>query len=386
MDLSKLFELAALAARIPSRSKPPTRSNTFSDITGTVEEATSLPRLPTEIFERIIDFLHTDKSALISCSTVCRSWFPTSRYHLYNLPVIPVALGDFDGCTKVNTAAALEGGTILYGTNDGIYSHRDGALVRLVKMPAVSQIEVLEAQGMLFFLSGRTLMVVPLRFATGPPNPPLFARRLSSLSTKASFFKVGTHAGRPAVCIVTTGPYNTQFKLMHAVAGAQDDDHRLQAYRAFYLPDRTRSVHIGNRVIGAALRAGFQCVDPLTLATFPVPVVPVQRAEDSQCRVMFRVSERFLLCYDRCAFYMDKAGVSSEGEFAIRWPDSAKQFALAPPYLLAFTLSGLHAWHIESGACVQSVRGGGIRLLATEPRVIVQMGPGDGRVLALAVR
>jgi hypothetical protein len=57
---------------------------------------------------------------------------------------------------------------------------------------------------------------------------------------------------------------------------------------------------------------------------------------------MFRLDERFLLCYDRassvlssslrlptvagCAFFMNKAGASFEGEFAIRWQDQSTHF------------------------------------------------------------
>lgn len=51
------------------------------------------------------------------------------------------------------------------------------------------------------------------------------------------------------------------------------------------------------------------------------------------------------------------------------------------PYLLAFMGTGMRAWRIDSGALVQVVRGSGIRLLATAPRILVKLG--DGRVVAL---
>jgi hypothetical protein len=65
-------------------------------------------------------------------------------------------------------------------------------------------------------------------------------------------------------------------------------------------------VHIWNKTIGASLRTGFQCVDPLSLVTFPVPVGPaLPTSDDKKCRAMFRVDERFLLCYDR-AFHFKR--------------------------------------------------------------------------------
>jgi len=39
------------------------------------------PGLPSEIQDRIIDFLHDSKSTLLACALVCRAWVPTSRFH-----------------------------------------------------------------------------------------------------------------------------------------------------------------------------------------------------------------------------------------------------------------------------------------------------------------
>ena len=51
-------------------------------------ETTSLPlelsdRLSPELYDRIIDHLHSFKHSLATCSIVCQSWFPASRYHLF---------------------------------------------------------------------------------------------------------------------------------------------------------------------------------------------------------------------------------------------------------------------------------------------------------------
>ncbi|KAF7356432.1 CNH domain-containing protein [Mycena venus] len=380
---NRLFDFTALgiAALKHPRSKPPTRDNS-RDAGYPRPPAQQWQRLPTEIFERILDFLHADKNALISCSVVCRDWFPTSRYHLFTglLPVVPVALGE--NCHKVNTAVALAGDSLLYGTNNGIYLSRNRALTRVLKLPAVSQIDALETQDLLLVVSGRRLLVGPLSLATSS-TPALLHSRLIVLSSDTSFFQVGDHAGKRVVCIVHAGRFSSHFKLMEVVeAPAGGGTHTLQHLRSFYLPDRARSVHIWNKTIGAGLRSGFQCVDPLSLVTFPVPVDPAPPVpDDKKCRAMFRVDERFLLCYDRCAFFMDKAGTSYEADFAIRWEEPTKQFALAAPYLLAFSATGLHVWRIDSGVHAQTVHGANIRLLSAAPRILVKMA--DGRILAL---
>jgi hypothetical protein len=38
--------------------------------------------IPNETQDRILDFLHDSKPALKACALVCKTWLPTSRYHL----------------------------------------------------------------------------------------------------------------------------------------------------------------------------------------------------------------------------------------------------------------------------------------------------------------
>jgi hypothetical protein len=45
--------------------------------------ATTMTRIPAELTDRIIDFLHSDKKTLATCALVCKSWIPSSRFHLF---------------------------------------------------------------------------------------------------------------------------------------------------------------------------------------------------------------------------------------------------------------------------------------------------------------
>lgn len=40
--------------------------------------------LPSEITDAIIDYLHDDKASLAACGLICRTWLPSSRYHLFS--------------------------------------------------------------------------------------------------------------------------------------------------------------------------------------------------------------------------------------------------------------------------------------------------------------
>jgi hypothetical protein len=61
---------------------------TLFSSTGTVSSHTSgrnmLPGIPQELSDIILDFLHNDVAALCSAGLVCRSWLPSSRFHLFS--------------------------------------------------------------------------------------------------------------------------------------------------------------------------------------------------------------------------------------------------------------------------------------------------------------
>ncbi|KAJ6611308.1 hypothetical protein B0H10DRAFT_2224185 [Mycena sp. CBHHK59/15] len=42
-----------------------------------------MSKLPSELCDEIIDYLHTDAATLAVCALVCRAWVPASRFHLF---------------------------------------------------------------------------------------------------------------------------------------------------------------------------------------------------------------------------------------------------------------------------------------------------------------
>lgn len=57
---------------------------------GTPAPFTSLaPRLPPELTDMIIDYLHDHKSALQTCSLTCKGWLNSSRHHLFDGLYVP---------------------------------------------------------------------------------------------------------------------------------------------------------------------------------------------------------------------------------------------------------------------------------------------------------
>ncbi|RDX46357.1 hypothetical protein OH76DRAFT_1356237, partial [Lentinus brumalis] len=57
-------------------------------------------RLPAEVTDNILDYLHDDRPALRTCCLVSRSWLPSCRYHLFSEVVVrsadhPLSLSNF---------------------------------------------------------------------------------------------------------------------------------------------------------------------------------------------------------------------------------------------------------------------------------------------------
>jgi hypothetical protein len=48
-----------------------------------ITRITSTPRLPAELTDIIVDFLHNDDESLANCSLVCKAWLAAARYHVF---------------------------------------------------------------------------------------------------------------------------------------------------------------------------------------------------------------------------------------------------------------------------------------------------------------
>jgi hypothetical protein len=68
-----------------------------------------MTRLPAELTDRVIDFLHSDELALETCSLVCKNWVPASRYHLFqNLYLNPSRVQPFVELLNSPTSTILK--------------------------------------------------------------------------------------------------------------------------------------------------------------------------------------------------------------------------------------------------------------------------------------
>ncbi|KAJ7711448.1 CNH domain-containing protein [Mycena metata] len=135
-----------------------------------------------------------------------------------------------------------------------------------------------------------------------------------------------------------------------------------------YIPRETYSVRFLSRTRlaaalkkGFAVQGGFEMVDLVTSETQGLLDLSDPSLQFASKKVkavtVFPVSNTFLVCYDKFAFYVDRMGRMSLNDRIMRWTGSASAFALHEPYILAFCTNHVEIWNIETGKLEQKLSG-----------------------------
>ncbi|KAJ7022106.1 CNH domain-containing protein [Mycena alexandri] len=324
-------------------------------------------QISTEIYELIIDHLSDDKTSLVACNLVCRSWVPRSKMLLLQFlicrPVPLVSHGGFGSITCAIPAPdhpGLREGGVIYGTTDGVYRGLpDGARPRLFSMPAVSQIEILSDENLFLCLAGGEFITIPLGTVTSGACQDADITRLSMHRP--------TVAGESRrVCVLKSSSLSTTIKVFDVTGNHQVST--LVNVQESYIPRETCSIRFLSRTRvavaikagGSTLPGGFEVVDLVTLETQSLldPGDPSLEFAFRKVKpvVVFRVFGTFLVCYDKFAFYIDRNGRMTRNRQVMRWTLPANGFALHLPYILAFCNARVEVWNLEMAEMVQKVQ------------------------------
>lgn len=299
---------------------------------------------------------------------------------------VTVSEGFFLASNKVNCAAPYGGGRyIVYGTEDGVYlsdlqeTNRDP--VKVLAMPDVLQVDVLEDYQLLILLSERVVSTVPLD-ALEPKDPTAGLKRAKQISSHTSFFKAGVCLGKVLVCIVKSSPLSSTIKTLEPIDQSvrarskptlrkrlQGGIDTLKLFKEFYIPVESSSIHFLKTKLCVGCSKGFEIVDLESLDTQGLldPADPslefVRKKENLRPMAIYRIENEFLLCYDEFAFYVNKNGWRSRSDFMVCWEGSPTGFALQFPYVLAFEPMFVEIRHVETGQRTQVIQGNNLRLL-----------------------
>ncbi|KAI5861073.1 CNH-domain-containing protein [Durotheca rogersii] len=298
----------------------------------------------------------------------------------------------FQAGNLVNTVTPFDGGRkLIFGTDHGIYVSdrkvKDQAPKRVIEAQHVTQVDVLEEYGLLLVLSNKSLLSYPL--AALDPNEPALGKRPKKIQNNCNFFKTGICLGRHLVCCVKSSALSTTIKVYEPndsmskgkkqkgfgkMFNAGQDE--LRAFKEFYIPTESSSVHFLKSKLCVACARGFEVVALDTLETQSLldqadtSLDFVARKEGVKPIHIERLNGEFLLNYTDFSFFVNRNGWRARPEWRIDWEGTPQSFALSYPWILAFEPSFIELRNIESGA-VHIVPHKNIRMLHSSTHEII---------------
>ncbi|KAI0845865.1 CNH-domain-containing protein [Daldinia vernicosa] len=292
----------------------------------------------------------------------------------------------------VNAVTPFDGGRkLIFGTDHGIYvsdrKAKDQVPKRVIEAQHVTQVDVLEEYGLLLVLSNKTLSSYSL--AALDPNEPALAKRPKKIQSNCNFFKTGICLGRHLVCCVKSSALSTTIKVYEPndsmskgkkqkgfgkMFNAGQDE--LKAFKEFYIPTESSSVHFLKSKLCVACARGFEVVSLETLETQSLldqadtSLDFVARKEGVKPIHIERLNGEFLLNYSEFSFFVNRNGWRARPEWRIDWEGMPQAFALSYPWILAFEPNFIELRSIESGA-VHIVPHKNIRMLHSSTHEIL---------------
>ncbi|AEO54767.1 hypothetical protein MYCTH_2297751 [Thermothelomyces thermophilus ATCC 42464] len=304
-----------------------------------------------------------------------------------------ITSGFFAGTNKVNCVAPFDGGRkLIYGTDNGIYvsdrrSKENSTPKRVIDVPSVTQVDVLEEYQLLLVLSNRSLLSYQL--SALDPNEPISSKRAKKIQSHCNFFKTGICLGRHLVCCVKSSALSTTIKVyepndamsrtkkqkgLSKMFNAGQDE--LKPFKEFYIPTESSSVHFLKSKLCVACARGFEVVSLETLETQSLldqadtSLDFVARKEGVKPIHIERLNGEFLLNYSEFSFFVNRNGWRARPEWRLDWEGTPQAFALSYPWILAFEPNFIELRHIENLA-VHIVPHRNIRMLHSSTHEIL---------------
>ncbi|KAI9092393.1 CNH domain-containing protein [Phlyctochytrium arcticum] len=302
----------------------------------------------------------------------------------------------FPNSNKVNSSVSLKEKLII-GTDNGLYV---GPVVptfdvdmskqfhRVIDLEKIYQVDVLPEYGMLNLLAEKTLYTYPLETLEhiSAEDANAASRKGRKVASHVSFFKQGVCDSRTLVSAVRITTLNSTVKVFEPVEAANakkrgkfgkfllGESDNLKLFKEFYVPTESSSIDFLRSKICVGCTKGFEIVDLHSLDTQGL-LDPsdenldfVSRRTDLRPISIFRIRDGdFLLCYNEIAFYVDRLGRKSHGDWFINWTGYPVGFSLILPYVIAYEPSFIEVRHVDTGELVQIIPTSNMRPLNTNP-------------------
>jgi hypothetical protein len=299
-----------------------------------------------------------------------------------------------DGISLLLTYISDGSRKLLVGTDNGIYvldrRAKGAAPKRVIEVPNVTQMEVLEEYQLFIVLSNKSLLSYPL--SALDPNEPALSRRPKKIQSHCNFFKASICLGRHLVCAARSSGMSTRIQVyepndamaktkkqkgLGKMFGSQDE---LRPFKEFYIPAESTSLHFLKSKLCVACSKGFEVLSLETLEAQSLldqadtSLDFVARREGVRPIHIERLDGEFLVNYSEFSFFVNRHGWRAKPEWRIDWEGAPQSFALSYPWLLAFEQNFIELRDIESGA-VHIVPHKNIRMLHSSTNEVSSIPP-----------
>jgi hypothetical protein len=149
----------------------------------------------------------------------------------------------------------------------------------------------------------------------------------------------------------------------------------LKAFKEFYIPTESSSIHFLKTKLCVACARGFEVVSLETLETQSLldqadtSLDFVARKENVRPIHIERLNGEFLLNYSEFSFFVNRNGWRARPDWRIDWEGLPQSFALSYPWILAFEPNFIEIRNIDTNA-VHIVPHKNIRMLHTSTREV----------------
>jgi hypothetical protein len=152
----------------------------------------------------------------------------------------------------------------------------------------------------------------------------------------------------------------------------------LKAFKEFYIPAESSSIHFLKSKLCVACAKGFEVVSLETLETQSLLdqadtsldfVARKREGEAVKPIHIERLNGEFLLNYSEFSFFVNRNGWRARPDWRIDWEGSPQSFALSYPWILAFEPNFVEIRHIET-LDTHIVPAKNIRMLHTSTREV----------------
>ncbi|KAI8637500.1 CNH domain-containing protein [Parasitella parasitica] len=262
----------------------------------------------------------------------------------------------------------------------------------------VTQLAVLERFNILLVLADKTLKAYPLDLlntstAFNAKSPKKLGQELGQ---HVHFFQVGVCNNKELVVFkkkkntssVFTSlephldlrdPKNHKYLVQKTgfMIGNRSSHSWFKKYKEFYIGAESTNVHFLKSKLLIVCDRGFEIIDPENLSVggrdIPDKGDPqfnfVHRQSDSlKPLAMYRVHDKFMLCYNKFAYYVNNRNGSlvqrgpQKLPLLCEWEGNPDNIVFQHPYIIAFDPQFIEVRHVDTGDLVQIIPGDQIRL------------------------